>query len=67
MNDNEHIVEFNATGYGLQHPLSCRPNLLDCEYNVYLASLDEPELEPGRYTMYLNDNGWPSYARMLDE
>ena len=48
-----HVVEFTEDGYGLQHPASCRPNLIDCRYNTYLTSLFQPEREPGRYVMTL--------------
>ena len=46
-----HIVEFTDTGYGLQHPLDCRPDLIGCPFNQYLAGLDEPDRPPGRYVM----------------
>lgn len=57
-----HIVTFDEVGYGLQHPPACRPNLLGCRYNRYLAyDLDEvPEL-PGRYVMTLSDTNVVSY------
>ena len=48
-----HVAEFTEDGYGLQHPASCRPNLIDCRYNTYLTSLFQPEREPGRYVMTL--------------
>jgi hypothetical protein len=48
-----HVVEFTEDGYGLQHPASCRPNLIDCRYNTYLTSLFQSEREPGRYVMTL--------------
>ena len=60
--DLEHVVEFDAYGYGLQHPVACRPNLLRCPYNVHLASLDEPAREPGRYVMTFYD-GW-NYSQL---
>ena len=54
--DDQHIVEFSETGYGLQHPLSCRPNLLDCEYEIYLREFKhEPDKEPGRYVMMIHE------------
>lgn len=33
--EDSHIIEFDEGGWAIQHPLSCRPNLLDC--NVYRA------------------------------
>ena len=46
-----HVVEFTTTGYGLQHPLRCRPDLLGCPLNAHLASAPGPEAPPGRYLM----------------
>ena len=48
-----HIVDFSATGYGLQHPVECRPDLIGCHVNRYLAGLDAPEEPPGRYVVRL--------------
>ncbi len=48
-----HVVEFSASGYGLQHPLRCRPDLIGCHVNRYLAGLDGPEKPPGRYVVVL--------------
>lgn len=53
--DRRHIVTFSRTGYGLQHPLPCRPNLLGCPVHKALArrrSIDRP---PGKYVVTLVD------------
>lgn len=50
----DHIVNFDETGYGLQHPLVCRPNLLDCIFNQYLADSEKPDMVPGQYIMRWN-------------
>lgn len=55
-----HIVDFSDSGYGLQHPPSCRPDLIGCPINVYLASLDEPDMPPGRYRI----TDGPEYAAL---
>ena len=57
-----HIVTFSAVGYGLQHPPSCRPDLIGCRYNRYLASKSKADRRPGRYRMML-DNMVAKYAR----
>ena len=49
-----HVVTFSETGYGLMHPPSCRPDLIGCRHNKYLASRGYPEEEPGRYRMTLH-------------
>ena len=46
-----HVVTFTETGYGLMHPPSCRPDLIGCWFNTYLADRGYPEEEPGRYRM----------------
>ena len=46
-----HVVEFSRTGYGLQHPISCRPDLLGCKLNKWLARQSQPVCAPGRYLM----------------
>lgn len=52
-----HVVDFSETGYGLQHPPSCRPDLINCEYNLWLAAADGPEREPGSYQIRLMGSG----------
>lgn len=48
-----HVVTFSETGYGLRHPPSCRPDLIGCQFNAYLARRGEPDEEPGTYQMFL--------------
>ena len=64
--DTVHVVEFNEHSYGLQHPLTCRPNLLDCRYNTYLSEQLGPAKEPGRYIMTLGgiDGKHAEYTRV---
>lgn len=50
---DRHVVELTLTNYGLQHPLRCRPDLIGCHVNRYLAALDGPERPPGRYVITL--------------
>lgn len=48
-----HQLHVKDGGWGLQHPFSCRPNLLDCGVHAYVEVLmagdDAPE--PGRYEL----------------
>ncbi len=46
-----HIVEFTRTGYGLQHPIACRPDLIGCPLNRWLARQTRPAKNAGRYLM----------------
>ena len=59
---DEHIVTFSEDGYGLQHPIRCRPDLLGCSVNVYLAYRDEPDMPPGKWTVQLLGDGDPLYT-----
>ena len=62
---DEHVVTFSKTGYGLQHPIRCRPNLIGCQMNEWLATQMAPDEEPGRYVMTWDEYS-PEYARLLD-
>ncbi len=62
-----HIVDFTETGYGLQHPPSCRPNLIGCAFNEYLADADGPDREPGRYSMSRDMDYSPVYLPLPSE
>lgn len=55
-----HIVTFTEDGYGLEHPIRCRPNLIGCVLNEWLATQMAPDREPGRYVMEWTDTG-PRY------
>jgi hypothetical protein len=61
---DEHIVTFSESGYGLEHPIRCRPNLIGCAFNRWLATAAGPDREPGRYVMtWTNtETGFPEYA-----
>lgn len=62
-----HVVDFTEDGYGLMHPPSCRPNLIGCDFNAYLAERDEPDMPPGRYSMRWSPSKEPVYAATGDE
>lgn len=56
--ETEHIVDFTETGFVVQHPLACRPNLLACHYSD--AYFDGPlGDEPGSYRFRFNGDGEP--------
>lgn len=61
-----HIVDFSDSGYGLQHPPSCRPNLIECFFNDWLADLGQPAMPPGRYRMVWHEKhgGDPTYKAL---
>lgn len=35
----DHVVNFDETGWVIMHPLSCRPNLFECKYNKLITTL----------------------------
>jgi len=51
-----HLIKFEDDGWIIQHPLSCRPNLFDCKYNVSMDSYDGIHRN-GIYRCALNDYG----------
>lgn len=56
-NDENHILKTGDRGWTMQHPLSCRPNLFDCEYNILMEDYDDPPTDPGFYTIIKGPNG----------
>ena len=59
-----HVVDIAEDGFGLQHPPSCRPGLLDCGFYVWLHGLDSSPMPPGRYQMTWPE-GDPVYAAVV--
>lgn len=60
LNEHGHVVEFTATGYGLEHPPKCRieGRLLDCPVQVTIAQLEEnPFGDSGRYRVIIGESG----------
>lgn len=51
---DRHVVEVRESGYGLQHPARCRPNLIDCPYNRWMHEQPVPPQPPGRYYMEIS-------------
>lgn len=45
-----HIIKFDDTGWIIQHPMSCRPNLFACEVNgMCRESLTPDDYQPGLF------------------
>lgn len=65
MADNDdHIIDFSDTGFGIQHPAPCRPNLLGCPFQAAAQRLDGPHAPaPGRYVCVLDPWGELSIQR----
>lgn len=54
--DDRHIIELREDGFTIQHPLACRPNLFDCQYNLAARdTLDEAPGELGRFYCSTDD------------
>jgi hypothetical protein len=61
--EDYHVVRFTEDGYGLQHPIECRPDLIGCMFNEWLASQPGPDMDPGRYRMDWRSKG-PKYTAL---
>lgn len=65
VDDTRHVVEFRDSGWSMQHPLACRPNLLDCEiHSVVSHDMDKatgPPAPLGRYYVRIEE-GEPVYT-----
>lgn len=66
LSDQRHVVEFGPDGYGLQHPLSCRPDLLACPMDEMMRSFDGPPRKPGRYLAWFNEHGEVEFGDVGD-
>ena len=68
---DEHIAEFRDDGWGLQHPLRCRPDLIGCAVNRAVSTLcdesDEPPRPVGRYVVTLDDDSEPVFRFVSPE
>lgn len=54
-----HTVNLREDGWTLKHPLDCRDQLFDCEYNNATGALDGiPESGAGVYRVSLGERGW---------
>jgi hypothetical protein len=49
--ETEHVVMFSLTAFTVRHPLRERLDdaLMECQLHEYIAALDGPPVEPGRY------------------
>jgi hypothetical protein len=53
-----HVIDLNENGWTIKHPLSCRPNLLDCPISTAAdRDLTSPPAEWGRYVCELDSDG----------
>lgn len=59
LQQSEHFIVFSTDGWSIEHLVSCRPNMTDCEYHkaaqVVYGRLGVPYTS-GRYKMTLYDN-----------
>lgn len=54
---DEHILEIRGNDYGLQHPITCRPNLIECPVHLQMGMLDAPPAPTGSYVVSLDVEG----------
>jgi hypothetical protein len=60
-----HIVEFKEDGFALLHPIDCRPDMLGCDFHVWLG-YEEEQMPPGRYALKWSRHGYgnPVYEKL---
>lgn len=61
--DGSHVVKFDDGGWGLQHPVECRPDLFACPINRLLQMLDGPPVPFGYYTVERQGDHDLAYTR----
>lgn len=52
-----HVIDVRDDGWTIRHPLSCRPNLFDCEVNRAAGPSRQLPVDPGRYACWTDDQG----------
>jgi hypothetical protein len=52
-----HVLEIRPNSYGIQHPPECRPNLLDCQLEIFMSETEKAPALPGRYPAELDTDG----------
>lgn len=66
--DDGHVVELGETGWAIQHPLACRPNLLDCPthraVDTFMDARVGPPVDPGRYVVVVGAGGGVKFVRL---
>ena len=54
--DGRHIIDFDEQGWAIQHPVECRPQLLDCPVNRAMMFVSRPPTEgEGRYYVSMDE------------
>ena len=57
--ETEHVVQFDADGFTVRHPLRERLDdaLMECRLHAHIAGLNGPPVRPGRYRAHDNGQG----------
>lgn len=55
MDDDTHILLVTRDGFEMQHPVSCRPDLLGCQ--VWKHQTEKPWPKLGRFAVHLDEAG----------
>jgi hypothetical protein len=55
---DEHVIDLRDDGWTIRHPLSCRPNLFDCEVNRAAGRMltEQPD-DLGRFVCWVDAEG----------
>lgn len=59
-NQTEHIIDIQADGWTIKHPLACRPELFTCPVHNAAVAREFADVHPGpgRYGVILDETGW---------
>ncbi len=50
--DAEHMIDIDTDGWAIQHPLRCRPAMLNCAmHKLAVLTITKPPMPPGRYVL----------------
>lgn len=54
-----HFIKFSPLGWTIKHPLSCRPNLFECDSTEHVSRMvgDESPVGLGVFALVKNDGG----------
>jgi len=56
ISDTRHLIHLSEEGWVIQHPMSCRPKLYECQWNNIVALIwdDDEDKPPGLYVGQIN-------------
>lgn len=59
-----HVFETNPSGWAIQHPPACRPDMLACPISQASMEFDEPPVPDGRWRVEIDGHGDLQFAAL---